>query len=205
MLEILVNTGTNQPNRALDLLEDEIFTINYEIANIQDIANSGGSYTKSLQLPNTKNNRAIFGYVTDMSVDLGHNYYTNHSNSFNPNKKIQCWVLENSIVIMEGHIQLTDFDINSTENNNTLNVTIYADNANFYIEMGDKLLTDIDFSEYSFTFSKSEIINSWTNSNDSFKTGKYFPLIDYGHGWTLDDVNNSAVYNLGVKDFLPAV
>lgn len=205
MIEILVNAGTNQPNRSLDVFQDEVFTINYEIANIQDITNSGGSYTKSLQLPNTQNNKTIFGYVTDMAVDLGHNYYTNHSNSFNPNKKIQCWVLENTIPILQGHIQLTDFDINSIENNTSLNVTIYADNANFYIEMGDKLLTDIDFSEYSFTYSRTEIIGSWTNSTDAFKTGKYFPLIDYGHGWTLDDLNNSALYRLGVKDFLPAV
>lgn len=205
MIEILVNTGYNQPNRALDITEDITFSINYEIAKIQNIADSNGSYTKSLQLPNTAHNRAIFGYATNLGTDLGYNYDSQFSNSFSPNKKVKCFVLENSIPILDGYLQLPKYNINSIENNTTIDVTIFADNVNLYQSMGDSLLTDLDFREYSFTFSQAHIQSTWTNNPDAFKTGVYFPFADYGNGFTLDDLNNENIYKYGIKDLLPAV
>lgn len=205
MIDILVNTGYNQQNRRLDTYQDETFSISYSIADINDIASSNGAYTKTIDIPNTANNRKIFGFVTDLSVDLDHGYGYNYANSFNPNKKVRCYVLENSVLILEGYLQLTKFSIDDLTNSKTLSCVIYADNATFFQSMGDGLISDLDFSEFSFTYSTNFITSTWNNDIDNYTKGVYFPIIDYGNGWTLDDLNNGTLNRLGVKDFKPAV
>ena len=201
MIEILVKC--NDKYRPLDINDSVKFTITYEIANIKDISASNGAYTKSLQLPNTANNREIFGFATNLSTDLNFNYYAGYANSFNPSKRTPCVVLEDTIEVLRGHIQLTKYTVDLTQT--TIDVTIYADNANFYQSMGDSLLTDLDFSEYSFTYSQSFIQSTWNNDADAYRKAIYFPLMDVGKGYTLDDVNNPLIYSIDVKDFLPSV
>jgi len=203
MLELLIKQGNT--NISADIFDETTFQINYSIANIKDITNTSGTYTKTITLPDTPTNRKIFGYITDLSTDIATNYDRGVLNSYNPNLKLKCYVIEDSITVLEGYIQLTKYIISDTDNDKTIEATIYGDNASFYIEMGDKLLTDIDFSEFNFVYSIGGITASWSNAPDAYMKGYYFPLIDYGHGWTLDDLNNSALYNLNVKDFLPAV
>lgn len=202
-LELLVEQ--NGINKSVDIIQEESFNINYSIANIKDISNTNGTYTKTISLPDTPTNREIFGFVTDLSTDLEYNWNNEFQFSYNPNIKIKCWVLEDSIIVLEGYIQITRYTISDSDENKFIEATIYADNANFYLSMGDKLLEDLDFSEYNFTLTPASITASWTNAGDSYTKGYYFPLIDYGHGWSLDDLSNIDTYNLTVKDFLPAV
>ena len=202
-LELIVSQ--NVINRSADILQEESFNINYSIANIKDIANTNGTYTKTITLPDTPTNREIFGFITNLSTDIGFNYDNSIDYSYDPNLKVKCWVLEDTITVLEGYIQVTRYNISDIDQNKTIEATIYADNASFYIAMGDKLLTDIDFGEYDFTYNIPMIQSTWNNATYSYLNGVYFPLIDYGHGWTLDDLNNLSLYNLNVKDFLPAV
>lgn len=203
MLEILVQTG-NDKNlfRPLDLNPDTVFTINYEIASVKDIADSGGAYTKTITVPDTKANRQIFGYISNLSVDLGNNYYSNLTNSFNPNKRYRCTVLENSMTVLEGYLQLKQMTFDFFRNSKQYEITIYADNANFYQSLGDDLLTDLDFSEYNFKLSPSAITASWTNDIDAYKLGYYASWVDNGNGYTIDDINTGK-YVLTYKDVTP--
>ena len=204
-LEILVQTGTDTNlNRNLHLFPDTAFTINYEIANVNDIANSGGAYTKTIVIPDDNHNREIFGYISDLSTDLGYNYYSNLKNSFNPNKRYRCYVLEDSVKVLEGYLQLKQMTFDYFNNSKSYEVTIYADNANFYQSLGDSLLTDLDFSEYNFVLSPQTITASWVNNYDAYKNGYYFNWQDNGNGYSIDDIT-TASYILKVKDFAPAV
>jgi hypothetical protein len=202
MIEILVKYGESyQP---LDLNGDELFEINYSINDIKDISITKGSSSKTIVIPDTKLNRTIFGFVTDLGSDLS-------QNNFNPNKKMPAYVVENGRTILTGSVQLLRYIIN--DNYNNIEIVVSGGNTSFFNSMGDKLLTDIDWSEYDFKLTKENIIASWNNSTDSHKRGYYFPLIDYGKGWTLDDVNgrrrlgstSTIGSTLRVRDFLPAV
>ena len=209
-LELLIakqqGTQSNWTNTIpADLSSDTSVEISYLISDIKDISDTTGSYTKTIDLPDTPTNRYIFGYITSLSSDTISNVNLNIGNPYNPNMKLKCFVLEDTIVVFEGYIQLTKYIINNTDQNKMISATIYADNAAFFIHMGDSLITDIDFSEYDFVWDEITIQNTWNNDTDWYVNGIYFPLIDYGHGWTLDDLNNPSVYNLGVKDFLPAI
>ena len=206
-LEILVNTGkeTNL-NRSLDLYDDSNnFVINYLIADINNISNTNGTYTKTIDIPDTKNNREIFGYITNLATDVAYQYDNNFDNSFNPNLKYRCTVMVDTVPVLEGYLQLTKYIDTDKTKSKSISITIYGDNASFFITMGDKLLTDIDFSDFNFTYSVATIKDSWDNSAVAYKKGYYFPLIDYGHGWTLTDLQNTGSYTLKIKDFLPAV
>jgi len=202
MIEILVKYGESyQP---LDLNGDELFEINYSINDIKDISITKGSSSKTIIIPDTKLNRTIFGFVTDLGSDLS-------QNNFNPNKKMPAYVVENGRTILIGSVQLLRYVIN--DNYNNIEIVVSGGNTSFFNSMGDKLLTDIDWSEYDFKLTKQNIEASWDNSTDSHKRGYYFPLIDYGKGWTLNDVNgrrrlgglSSLSNTMKVKDFLPAV
>lgn len=203
MLEILVKQ--NGVNKSLDLFGDDAISINYSIANIKDISNTNGAYTKTITIPDTPNNREIFGFITDLATDIEFNYTNKLKYNYNPNLKVKCWVIEDTIVVLEGYIQLTRYNIDDFNQNKVMECTIYGDNANFYITMGDKLLTDLDFSEYDFKYTIAGITASWTNDLNAYRKGYYFPLIDYGHGWSLNDLQDLSVYSLNVKDFLPAI
>jgi hypothetical protein len=205
-LEIIVKQDTF--NTVLDIFQDESFEVTYSINTIKDISQSNGSYTKTISLPDTPKNRQVFGYATNLSTNLEFNSTTSFTpvaNRYNPNKKLRCNVLEDGINVLEGYIQLTKYLIN--EYNKSIEAVIYADNTSFYINMGDKLLTDIDFSEYNFTFNLTSITQSWSNDLFSYNRGVYFPLIDYGYGWTLNDISGFSAtgsYGLSFKHFKPA-
>lgn len=203
MVEILVQQ--NGINYQLDLTGDEQFSINYSISDINDIGDSNGAYTKTINIPDTPNNRFTFGFATDMSVDLNYNYNNGGTFPFNPNKKTKCFVLEDTIVIVDGYIQFVKFTYDGVNNNKTIEVNIFADNVNFYNSLGDTFLTDLYFDEYNFTYSVANIKSTWNNNHDSYKKGYYFPLIDYGKGITLDDINDNDANRLTISDFKPAV
>ena len=200
MLEILIEKG--DANKKIDLLGDLSFEINYLVKDIQDLANSAGTYTKTIQIPDTPNNRFIFGFITDLSIDLDWNWWNDVPNNFNPNKKYKCYVLEQSLTILEGYLQVNRFITSEVNANKIIECTIYGNNTSFYLAMGDSLIEEIDFSEFNFTLDKEFIKGSWTSSND---LGVYFPLIDYGNGWTLQDLQTPSLYKLDVKDFYPAM
>lgn len=205
-LEIIVKQDSY--NTVLDIFQDESFEVNYSINTIKDISQSNGTYTKTISLPDTPKNRQVFGYATNLATNLEFNSTTSFTpvaNRYNPNKKLRCNVLEDGINVLEGYIQLTKYLIN--EYDKSIEAVIYADNTSFYINMGDKLLTDIDFSEYNFTFNLTSITQSWSNDLFSYNRGVYFPLIDYGYGWTLNDISASSAtgsYGLSFKHFKPA-
>jgi len=203
MVEILVQQ--NGINFTVDLNGDEALSINYEIADINDIGDTNGPYTKTINIPDTANNRLTFGFVTDLSADLDFNYNNGGQFPFNPNKKIKCFVLEDSIPILDGYIQVTNYTWDAVANNKVIQCVIYADNVNFWNSMGDSYITDIDFSELNFTYSIANIKKTWNNDPDAYKIGRYFPLIDYGNGWTLDDLNNNDTNKVGLTDFKPAI
>lgn len=201
-LEILIKSGNNPANRKLDLTPDLSFPISYLISTVEDISATKGGISKTIVLPDTPNNRELLGYLTDLSVDLGYNYFSGFSNSYNPNLKVPCVVLEDSIPISTNAcIQITGFDI--INGNNVINATIYDGNTSLINDIGEMFLTDLDFSELNFVYSINAVTQSWNNSNDSYKLGYYCLLGDYGNGRLNSVLNNNGVNFLKLADFFP--
>ena len=178
----------------LDTYNEEPISLTYNVADVNDISSRNSSFSKTIKLPETRNNRSVFGDIADLGVN----------SSFNPNKKTKAWILVDTAVIFEGYIQLRKVIINKETEQGDYEVVIYADNDNFYKQLGDGFISDIDFSELDHTWNKTNIISSFTAS---YNNGYYYPLIDYGQDWDLGEINGwTNAYNTQVKvgDMYPA-
>ena len=190
--ELLVEL--NGAKQQLDTYNEEPISLTYNVADVNDIASRNSSFSKTIKLPETRNNRAVFGDISDLGVN----------STFNPNKKTKAWILVDTAVVFEGYLQLRKAIVNKETEQVDYEVVIYADNDNFYKQLGDDFISDMDFSELDHIRNKETIIRSFTASTT---TGYYYPLIDYGQDWDLGEVNGwSTLFNteVKVKDMFPA-
>lgn len=190
--EILVEL--NGVKQQLDTYNEEPISLTYNVADVSDISSRNSSFSKTIKLPETRNNRNVFGDIADLGV----------GSSFNPNKKTKAWILVDTAVIFEGYLQLRKVIINKETEQGDYEVVIYADNDNFYKQLGDAFISDMDFSELDHVWNKTNVIRSFTAS---WNNGYYYPLIDYGQDWDLGEINGwSTAYNTEVKvaDMFPS-
>ena len=191
--EILIDL--NGSKYALDTYKEEPISLTYNVADVNDIASRNSAFSKTIRLPETRNNRSIFGDIADLGVSPA---------VFNPNKKTKAWILVDTAVVFEGYLQLRKVFVNKETEEADYEVVIYADNDNFYKQLGDSFISDMDFSELDHIWNKTNIINSFTAS---WNNGYYYPLIDYGQDWDLGEVNGwTTTYNteVKIKDLFPA-
>jgi hypothetical protein len=177
----------NGQRRWLDTFDSEPISLTYNVSDIMEIDKRNSSYSKTIKLPETKNNREIFGDISDLGV----------SATFNPNKKTKAWILVDTVLVFEGYLQLRKVFVDKDEDKREYEVVIYADNDNFFKLIGESFLTDLSFNELNHTWSPSSIRQSWTASWDK---GYFYPLIDYGYNWNLGSINGwTTTYNTEVK------
>ena len=177
----------NGQRRWLDTFNSEPISLTYNVSDIIEIDKRNSSYSKTIKLPETKNNREIFGDISDLGV----------SATFNPNKKTKAWILVDTVLVFEGYLQLRKVFVDKDEDKREYEVVIYADNDNFFKLIGESFLTDLDYSELNHTWNPQNVRQSWTASWDK---GYFYPLIDYGYNWNLGSINGwTTTYNTEVK------
>jgi len=191
--ELLIDL--NGTKYSLDTYKEEPISITYNIADISDISARNSSFSKTIRLPETRGNRAAFGDIADLGVSPA---------QFNPNKKTKAWILVDTAVVFEGYLQLRKVYINKETEQGDYEVVIYADNDNFYKQLGDKFISDDDYTELNHIWNKDNIIQSWTAS---WNNGYYYPLIDYGQDWDLGEITgwtSSWDCQIHTKDMFPS-
>jgi len=150
----------------VDLSENVAFPITFNIADVREINNRNGAYSKTISIPGTKNNNDVFKYIFDIQgVD---NYDTR--------VKVKCNLVIDTIPVLEGYIQLNS--IVATDNKYwTYECTIFGENANFAKEIDQNArLEDLDFSQFDHSLTIDTITQSWYGD---WSNGYYYPLIDY--------------------------
>ena len=171
----------------LDTYKEEPISLTYNVSDITEIDKRNSSFSKTIKLPETKNNREIFGDIADLGV----------SSTFNPNKKTKAYILVDTVMIFEGFLQLRRVFVDKDEDKAEYEVVIYADNDNFFKLIGERFLTDLNYDELNHNWTPENIRQSWTASWDK---GYYYPLIDYGYNWELGSINGwTTTYNTEVK------
>ena len=169
----------------LDTTGVDAIPLTYNIANIADISTTQGSYSKTITIPETINNRKIFNNITDL----------NSSSTFNPNIRSRAYILVDSILIIDGYFQLTDFSIDKNNHFNTISLLIFTDNNDFYTLLGENLLEDLNLSRFDHKYNYDNVVSSWydpsTNKERNYTWGYYYPLIDYGYDWNINNINGT--------------
>jgi hypothetical protein len=152
----------NQVEGFLDVEEDAEFPINFSIGDIRDISKRSGSFSKTIKLAGSKNNNILLNNYFEVNV-LG-------SNKFNLNKKQSCAVIQNGIVILDncylrlinvkkvqkysGHIdELVSYEVEIRDNV-----------GDFFNEINNKELTDLNLSEFNHIYTAQNVVDSFTHS-----------------------------------------
>lgn len=186
-VELLVIIN-NEPY-LLDTFENIGMALNYNIADINDITSKNSSYSKTISLPDSKNNRIAFGYICGLDSN----------SSFNPNKKVRCYILKDTVIQFEGDLQLQQITYDKKINRDTYDCVVYASTKTLSLSIGEKLLYDLNFNGLSIRYTYDDIVNSWTASYTNIY---YFPLMDIGNNFNYNYVSN---HGMSYSDFKPSI
>lgn len=129
----------------LDLFKDEPIPLTLNVDDFTNVAEADASYSKSFEIPGTKNNNLFFNNIYDITSD----------SNFNPHKKTKIIVKEGTINTFEGYMQLND--ILHKNGAITYDITLYSEAVNLKDILSDKTLQDIDLSELRHTYKESDI------------------------------------------------
>lgn len=182
--QIFVN-GTS-----IELLEDISIPTTYAIADIREPQKRTTNYSKTITLPGTSVNNILFAYLFDVHVSVS----TSGTTQFNPNLKADVLVLIDGSETFRGFLQLNNIIITKTFQIE-YECTMFGNLANIFQTLGDKRLSDLDFSQYNHTYNKTDQTNSWATSvkknganyvnfAGGLATGEgyVYPMIEYGYG-----------------------
>lgn len=195
-LEIILEV--NGEKYYLDTQGVDTIPLTFNIANIKDISTTKGSFSKSINIPETPNNRNVFNNISDL----------NSYSSFNPNIRNRAYILVDGEMIIEGYFQLTDVSVDLGNHNNHLTLVINTDNNDFYTLLGEDYIDTLDLSRFDHVWSETNIKHSWTQS---YTNGYFYPMIDYGYDWMINNINGNSSDStypnnyIKTKDFKPAL
>ena len=154
MVKIVLENGT------LDIREDVKFPLNFSIGDIRDISKRTGTFSKTIIAPGTKNNHELLGHYYDVNIQSG---------TFNINTITKCQVIQNGVPVLEDAlIQLTGVikkqNTNAYEDEINYELLIKDSKVEFFTQIANKELTDLDFSDLNHTLDSAFVISSFSNS-----------------------------------------
>ena len=154
MVKIVLENGT------LDIREDVKFPLNFSIGDIRDISKRTGTFSKTIIAPGTKNNHELLGHYYDVNIQSG---------TFNINTITKCQVIQNGVPVLEDAlIQLTGVikkqNTNAYEDEVNYELLIKDSKVEFFTQIANKELTDLDFSDLNHTLDSAFVISSFSNS-----------------------------------------
>jgi len=152
----------------LDISEDSPIALTKTFAELLDIEKRKGSFSRSFVLPSTPRNDYFFGQFGDPS-SVG--------TVWSPAETPNCWLLENSNIILEGTLKLEEVRSDNEEYSISISGVIFL----IKTLLGDSLISDLDMS--SWTFTPSQIVTTWGRT--IFGGDMVFPIHDFGFGYGL--------------------
>jgi hypothetical protein len=133
----------------VDLYDDIPFTLTYNIADIRNPDKRNGSFSKTVRIPGTDTNNALFGSIFEIDID----------GSFNPNIKALAYIEIDTIEQFRGVMQL--LQINRTRDFIEYEISVFGSIGSFFNSVGNKQLRDIDLSDYNHIVNQTNITDSW--------------------------------------------
>ena len=150
----------------LEISEEVVVPINFSIADIRDVQAKSGSYSKSIKVVGTKHNNQVLDNLFDVNAV---------SLTFNLNTKQPCQIIQNGNLILDNAIlQLVDVEKFSTGMGNdeqiVYTVVVKDTVGDLFTDIGNSLLTDLDFSDLNHSYNSANVVASWNNDvTDGYK------------------------------------
>jgi hypothetical protein len=161
--------------------------LTFAIDDIKNFATRQTTFSKTIVLPGTNNNNAIFGNIFEIGQandynPLGPNILYN----FNAAKSASCLMFQDNLQTFKGAIRILEIDIDKKRIE--YQVALNGELTSLNVALSAAKLQDLDFSAYDTTYGTGPIVSSWSAAPGS---GVYYPMIDYGtysvgkHDWDI--------------------
>ena len=169
-VEVIAGVYPNQVS--LDLEDNAVsIALQYSIDDVRNIDKKNTNYSKTITLPGTKKNNLAFGGLFDVNSTF---------DQFNPNLKTTARIVVDSSPVLEGYLQLKSVKkLNNADlqgNKISYEVVVFDDSVDFMQSIGDKLVSELDFSDKNHTYNQTNIENAW--SNNTYADVYQYPLMD---------------------------
>ena len=185
-------------DRLIDIDQALPFPLTFNIADIRDVSARKGNKSKTITIPGTNSNSAIFRSIflltyTDDTTDTNSAIL-----DFDPSIKATARYYNNGILEFNGIAQLQECKlINGTW---SFDLTLVSDTIDYISRLNKVKINELDFSEFDHALTKANQFETWNGFNQingastSIKTGTdwdgigyYYGLIDYGYPRTASD------------------
>ena len=165
---------------------DEPVVITKEIAPLEDISSRTGFYSKTFSIVGDTEANKVFNHLFDTNIIVQNTSTENFTPDFNPNLKASFQHWADDLVTFQGFCKLDNITIEDEKV--VYHLTAFGGAGEFFEEVGEKRLEDLDLSAYNHSFTRANVVASWTND---YTNGYVYPMIDYGNknqrnwwGWT---------------------
>lgn len=164
----MVNTrleinGTNVP-----IIKDFPISLNYSVTDIRSPENVKSSFSKTIQIPMSKEVNDLFELIFEVNVSL---------QTFNPNLKSDAVFYKEEIPQFKGSAQVLSivkkYDGSTIPDHFEIN--LIGESGDIFLAMGDAYLTDLNYTDLNHAFTSANL--NWT---PTLGTGYTYPFIDYG-------------------------
>lgn len=149
MRELYIN------GKLVDLLPAEPIATSYQISKIAEVQDIQSYFSNRFNLPATDNNKKIFGFANDIG-----------STSAVPYRVLPCRIIENGVDLIEDAVAIL------VSWNDGFEIEVYSGLYDFFSQIKDKKIADIDTSDINFIFTASNVA--------SLSGDVLYPLADYG-------------------------
>ena len=140
--------GTN-----MDLFSDETIVLSRQVKDITQLDAQVSDFTQSFTIPATSRNNKVFNHWYNVDV----------INGFNAHKKVDARIEVDGLSVFNGIIELKNVSFSGYEPK-AYEVVFYGDTKKLSTKLSDKLLEDIDWSDYNHVRSAVKITNSWSGT-----------------------------------------
>jgi hypothetical protein len=137
-----------------DLYQEEDIPLSLSVDEFKNVAEKVQSYSKDFNLPATKRNNLIFDNIFEITrTDTGIN--------FNPYVRTKCVLKQDGYILFDGYLRL--INIKDKEGEISYDVNLYSEVVALADTLKDLKFNDLNLSELSHEYNKTEIKNSWYN------------------------------------------
>ncbi len=187
--------GGSWINRKLDTYIDPDILITRSIADIREPQTRESEYTKTIDLPGTKNNNIIFSHLFEVEQNISAT--TQFTPDFNPNLKANVIIYADGIEQMRGFLRLMNIKVDDSTHIQ-YQVTCHGQSADLFTTIADRKLNELDFSEYNHTLSSGNVIDSW--ATQIYKNGSP-QAFAYGEGYVYAMFDKGVSNVINITDF----
>jgi uncharacterized protein (TIGR02145 family) len=155
-------------NQEADTTQGFSHQITYAVDDLQNLDSKATAFSKTIVLPGTAKNNYLLGNIFEFANSNFTGEGPNVGYNFNASKSAKCRLEINGLQIIKGVLRLMEIirDGDSIE----YEVAIFGELGGFFTSLGNKKLTDLDFSLYNHYYETNQIKNFWQDGYYAFDT-----------------------------------